>query len=456
MHGHSDSELIKKALLEIRRLKSQLSQYGNQTRKPIAIVGASCQLPGGVSTLDEYWELIREGESGIADIPKNKWDVDQFFDPNPLKPGKIYCRRMGVIFKEKPFDRTFFSISENEASKMDPQQRLLITLVKEALETFINSLKRENFKDTGVFVSIGGQDYQYNLSLDDIDAHVASGCLSGFAPGRISHYFGFEGPSMLIDTSCSSALTALSQACVSLRRGECSMAVVGSVSLMVSPYSMITACKTRLLSSDGESRPFDQDANGFSIGEGGVVVLKTLNQAKLDGNSILAIIHGISIGHNGIGLGLGLPDCECQANTIIQAFASSEIEPHDVGYIETHGVGSPVGDVMEMEAIKQAYGLSKRSSAVIGLGAVKANIGHLGNSSGIASLLKTILVLQNGVIPSLRNLKKPTDKIDWRNLALVLPQNAMPWLNGNSRRIAGINSFALSGANAHVLLSSYH
>lgn len=427
------------------------------TYEPIAIVGMACRFPGGADTPERFWELLMQGASVVTGLPADRWDVERYYDPTPGTPGKISTRYGAFISGVDEFDARFFGIAPREAAAMDPQHRFLLTLAWEALENAATPWTRLRESRTGVFVGIGQYDYAFvqaergDLSL--IDAYAGTGNAFCFAAGRIAYALGLQGPALAIDTACSSSLVALHHACMSLRAGECDLALAGGVQLMLSPETFIFLSMTRALSADGRCRAFDADASGFGRGEGcGMVVLKRLTAAQRDGDRIWAVIRGSAVNHDGPSSGLTVPNGDAQRKLIEAALGVAGVEPGRIGYLEAHGTGTALGDPMEARAASAALCAGRSVEKTLAIGSVKGNIGHLEAAAGIAGLIKVVLTLKAGVIPPQASFTKPSPHIDWERLLLRVPVEPLPWASDGAPRLAGLSSFGLSGTNAHVIV----
>ncbi len=427
----------------------------------IAIVGMACRFPGQASDLTGYRELLKDGEVGIVPVPPERWDSAKYFDPNPRAHGKSYSRHGG--FLREPmlgFDAAFFGISPNEAWPMDPAQRMLLELAWHALEDASIPAARLAGSNTGVFIGLSTNEYAIEQArlgnLRDLSPYHGTGLASSFGAGRISHTLGLEGPCVAVDTACSSGLVATLQAIQALEAGECDLALAGASNVLISPTSFIVLCRLGALSPSGRSRPFDADADGYVRAEGGgVLVLKPLARAIADGNRIHGVIMGGAYGHDGRGSGLTMPRMAAQERIMKSALANARATPADVTFLEAHGTGTPVGDPTEAESIQRVYGTHQNRAEPLYVGAVKGNIGHLEIASGIASIIKATLALKQGSIPTNPGFSRLSPHIAWDPEEITVPTEAVDWNPASGSRIAAINSFGLSGTNAHLILREY-
>ncbi|HMG06535.1 MAG TPA: beta-ketoacyl synthase N-terminal-like domain-containing protein, partial [Chthoniobacterales bacterium] len=442
---------LRKALAVIERLEHERSSYG----EGIAIVGMSCRFPGA-NSIEEFWELLENGVDAIAEVPRCRWDSEA---ESNREAGAINHRLGGFLRSVDEFDPRFFGISPREASRMDPQQRLFLEVSWEALEhagiapdSLINSR-------SGVFVGIAENDYQQVTNArtmnGDSDLYDATGSGYSFVSGRLAHVLGLQGPNMAVDTACSSSLVAIHLAVTSLQRRECQLAIAGGVQLRLLAATSIALSKAEALSPDGRCKAFDASANGFGRSEGcGVIVLKRLSDALVNNDRIFAVIRGSAINHDGPASGFTVPNEQAQVELIQEALRRAGVTADEVGYVEAHGTGTLLGDPIEMGALATVFG--KRSHP-LAIGSVKTNIGHLEGAAGIAGIIKTAMIVHEGWIPAHLHFTKPNPHIPWTALPVVIPTRLISWQDAirqpARRRTAGVSSFSMSGANAHVILS---
>ncbi|MEO0946631.1 MAG: MupA/Atu3671 family FMN-dependent luciferase-like monooxygenase [Cyanobacteria bacterium J06641_5] len=433
------------------------------TAEPIAIIGIGCRFPGGADTPEAFWQLLQDGRDAIAEVPKDRWDIDTYFDPDPTAPGKMTTRYGGFIDPLYAFDPQFFGLTPREAVTLDPQQRLLLEVSWEALERAGQApdlLARGRAgvlgSQAGVFVGICGSDYSQLLlqrGSEEIDAYLGTGNTHSVAAGRLSYLFGFTGPSLAVDTACSSSLVAVHLAAQSLRQRECDFALAGGVNLVLSPEGTINFSKARMLSPDGRCKAFDATANGYVRGEGcGIVVLKRLSDALADRDPIQAVIRGSAINQDGRSSGLTVPNGPAQQNVVRQALANGGVSPAQVDYIEAHGTGTALGDPIEVGALGEVYRQHHSLEKPLLIGSVKTNIGHLEAAAGIAGLIKVVLSMQHATLPKHLHFKAPNSHIDWADLPLKVTAEQTAWESNGHPRSAGVSSFGFSGTNAHVVL----
>ena len=424
-------------------------------REPVAIVGMSCRFPGA-QNVDEFWDNLLNQVDSVGEIPAGRWDIDQFFDAS-RKPGKMYTREGGFLDDIAEFDAAFFNISDQEACWIDPQHRMLLENSYRALEDAGIPTHPLADKSVGVFMGIMGQDYAFLPRLEDshiVEAFEGAGLSHSAGVGRISYVFGFEGPSIAVDTASSSSLVAVYQAVRSLQDGNCNMALAGGVNAILAPVNSLLMSKAGLLAPDGRCKSFSAAADGFGRGEGcGVIVLKRLSDAERDGDRVVAVIRGGAVVHNGTTGGITSPSGKAQARVISEALQDARIAPSQVQYLEAHGTGTEFGDPMELGAAASVYGKGRKRSQPMLVGSVKANISHLEAAGGISGLIKTALCLHYGVIPPQMHFDEPSPHIPWKRLPLKMVEERTDWPD-TRERIAGVTALGLVGTNAHIVLSS--
>ncbi|MGJ5068103.1 type I polyketide synthase [Bradyrhizobium oligotrophicum] len=421
-------------------------------RAPIAIIGAGCRLPGGIADLDTYWDLLRSGRDAIGELPAGRWDNDALFDPDRRAPGRTYVRRGAFLDAVDGFDPEFFNINPREAASLDPQQRLLLEVAWEAIENAGVPIGTLRGSRTGVFVGIGQAQYGprelYGADPACIGPYSGTGALLCFASGRLSHELGLNGPSLSLDTACSSSLVALHLACQSLENRECDLALVAGVHLHLTPQVTLFLSRTGVLAPDGRSKVFSADADGFGRGEGCVVlVLRRLEDAAAD--NVLGVVRGAAVNHDGPASGLTVPNAIAQEQVIRDALTAAGVPPEAVGYVETHGTGTRLGDPIELESLAAVFNTPQRTTE-LPLGSVKSSIGHLEAAAGLAGVVKTLLILKHQQLPPQPGVGTPNPDIPWHALPFTLPSRLED--ARDELRFAGISSFGMSGTNAHVVV----
>jgi len=422
--------------------------------EPIAIIGVGCRFPGAKDT-EAFWRLLRDGEDAISEIPQDRWDVDTFYNEDPRVPGCMSTRWGGFLDRVDRFDSGFFGISPREASRMDPQQRLLLEVAWEALEDAGQAADRLAGTRTGVFVGISSNDYG-QLQFNDpslSDAYAGTGNALSIAANRISYLLNLHGPSLAVDTACSSSLVATHLACQSLQQGECQMALLGGVNVILSPIITVNFTKAGFMAPDGRCKAFDARANGYVRGEGaGVVLLKPLGRAMRDGDRVYAVIRGTAVNQDGRTNGITAPNGPAQERVLREAYRRAQISPGNVQYLEAHGTGTSLGDPIEANALGEvlAEGRVQGSCAI---GSVKTNIGHLEAAAGIAGLIKVTLSLHNRMIPPSLHFEEPNPHIPFDHLPLHVQTQLTAWPDTSRPATAGVSSFGFGGTNAHVVLT---
>jgi len=424
----------------------------------IAIIGIGCRFPGGVNDAESFWKLLVEGREAVTDVPPDRWNVERFFDAEPGLPGKSIARRAGFLEHIDQFDPQFFGISPREAPYVDPQHRLLLETAWEAMEDAGLVLDLQRGTNLGVFVGISHNEYQGIQGTpwehSGIGPHSPTGCAHSIAANRISYCFNLRGPSIAMDTACSSALTAVHAACEHIRAGRGDTALAGGVTVMITAGGFIGFSQASMLSPEGRCKAFDASANGFVRGEGaGMVLLKRLSRALADGDPIHGVIIGTALNQDGHTNGISLPSAEAQARLVRDACADAGIAPSQIGFVEAHGTGTAVGDPIEAHALAAALCEDRSEEAPLLIGSVKTNLGHLETAAGVASLVKALLVLKHRHIPASLHFETPNPNIDFAALKLRVPTALEPLPATGGARTVGVNSFGFGGANAHVLLT---
>lgn len=423
-----------------------------QAAEPLAVVGYACRVPGADDP-ESFWQLLLEGRDEVREVPPDRWDVDQWYDPDPATPGRASSRWGGFLKEVKGFDAAFFGISPSEAERMDPQQRLALEVTWEAIER--SGLPTDGLagSSTGVYFAAYHDDYarmQY-ARPESITSRTLTGTQHSVLANRISFLLGLHGPSLAVDTACSSSLVAVHLARRALLDRDCDLAIAGGVSLMLSPPMTVALSKGGFMSPTGRCHAFDANADGFVRGEGcGVVVLRRLSDAIERGERVLAVVRGSAVNQDGISSTLSAPNGTAHAALIRRALDSAGVEPAQVSLLEAHGTGTRLGDPIETDALAEVFGSEQRADP-LWLGSVKANVGHLEAAAGVTGVIKAILCLRNRTVPPQALYHNRNPLVDLSGTPLRIPEGPEPWEPPGSR-IAGVSSFGVGGTNGHILL----
>ncbi|MCB9755756.1 MAG: SDR family NAD(P)-dependent oxidoreductase [Myxococcales bacterium] len=454
----AQQERLRKAAVVIRRLKERLSalelereleRAAPRERVPVAIIGAGCRFPGGADDLEGYWALLDEGRDGVTSL-EARWAAVGEPVPDDIP-------RWAGLLRGDPaaFDAAFFGVSPREAVTLDPQHRLLLEVTWEALEDAGVPASALAGSDTGVYVGACVSDYGALVARrlgDEQDAYAVTGNLLSVAAGRLAYTWGLQGPCVTLDTACSSSLTAIHLACRSLRARECALALAGGVNVLLSATMMGALGRTQALAPDGRCKTFDALANGYARGEGcGVVVLKRLDDARRDGDRVLAVIRGSAMNQDGRSTGLTAPNVRAQEELLRAALRDAELAPEDIDFVETHGTGTALGDPIEVDALRAVFP-TRADGRPCTLGAVKTNLGHLEAAAGVAGVLKTALALRHERIPGNLHFRTLNPRVRLEGSALRLASAGVSWPRGARARRAGVSSFGMSGTNVHIVL----
>lgn len=433
--------------------------------EPIAIVGIGGIMPGA-DHLQTFWENIEAGKDSVTEVPCERWDWKEIYGNPGKEPNKTNIKWGGFINNVDKFDPAFFGLSMEEAKLMDPQQRIMLETVWKTIEDAGYKSKDLSDSKTGVFIGVGVMDYGDVLNKKGVEIHagISTGMSHSIVANRISYLLNLRGPSEPIDTACASALYAVHRAAEEIQLGHCDAAIVGAIKLTLSPTLYIAFNKAGMLSEDGRCKTFDQTANGYVRGEGaGAIFLKPLSKAISDGDHIYALIKGSAVNHGGHGNTLTTPNPNAQADVIVSAWKRAGVNPCTIGYIEAHGAGTPIGDVIEVNAMKKAFkqlykewGINIPDIAHCGIGSVKTNIGHLETAAGMAGLLKVILSIKNKKIPPSIHLKNINSNIQLKGSPLYIVDETKSWdIQPGEVRRAGVSAFGYGGVNAHIALEEY-
>jgi polyketide synthase 13 len=431
------------------------SRIGPAERVDIAVVGLATRFPGDMNTPEETWQALLGGRDAITDLPEDRWT--EFLGEPRIAERVGKARTRGGYLKDiKGFDSEFFALSKTEADNIDPQQRMALELTWEALENARIPASSLRGEAVGVFIGASVNDYSFLAMSDPTVTHpyAITGNASSIIANRVSYFYDFHGPSVAVDTACSSSLVATHQAVQALRSGECDVAVAGGVNALITPVITVGFDEVGgVLAPDGRIKSFSSDADGYTRSEGaGMLVLKRVDDARRDGDQILAVIAGSAVNHDGRSSGLLIPNPDAQADVLRRAYKDAGIDPRTVDYIEAHGTGTILGDPIEAEALGRVVGKGRSADKPALLGAVKTNIGHLESAAGVASLAKMVLALQHDKLPPSINYAGPNPHIDFDAVHLKVADTVTDWPRYSGYAIAGVSSFGFGGANAHMVL----
>ncbi|MED0939953.1 amino acid adenylation domain-containing protein [Bacillus mobilis] len=433
-------------------------------KEDIAIIGISGQYPMA-KNLEEFWQNLQQGRNCITEIPKDRWDYKKYFNEEKGTTGKTYSKWGGFLEDVDKFDPLFFNVSPLEAQMLDPQERLFIQTVWHTLEDSGYTRKQLENYNVGVFAGVMWG--QYQLYGGEIEEGVVVTPTSSYASiaNRISYFFNFHGPSIALDTMCSSSLTTIHLACESIRNGESDMAIAGGVNLTIHPNKHIFLSQTKFASTEGLCRSFGEGGDGYVPGEGvGAILLKPLNKAIEDNDQIYAVVKGSVVNHGGKTNGYTVPNPKAQEQLILQAIEKTGVNPRTISYIEAHGTGTALGDPIEITGLTKAFGKYTVEKQFCSIGSVKSNIGHCESAAGIAGITKMVLQMKHKqLVPSIHS-EKLNPNINFENTPFYVQQTLEEWEqpviveNGQEIRYprrTGISSFGAGGANAHIVLEEY-
>ena len=430
--------------------------------EPIAIVGIACRFPGA-RNLPEFWGLLERGGNAVSEGEPGSGAgrLGEMF-PDDAARGAA-CRFGAFVDDIDRFDASFFRISPVEAQLLDPQQRMMLETSWHALEDAGVDPDRLKGTRTGVYTGISTDEYRM-MVLDSARPSEAAGCLYALsgtnmngAAGRVSFVLGLMGPAKAVDAACASSLVSVHDAVADLQQGKADLAIAGGVHTMLNGRVYELRADSMMLSPDGQCKAFDASANGYVRGEGcGVVVLKRLGEAEADGDRIWAVIRGAAVNHGGASVGLTVPNTPALEQVIEAALSRAGLSPSEVDYLEAHGTGTTVGDPIELNAAVAVYGREREPERPLLVGSVKTNIGHLEAAAGVAGLIKAAMVVKSGVIPKHLHFRDPNPSLDWERLPVRVTSEATEWpCRGERPRRAGVNSFGISGTNAHIVLEEH-
>lgn len=442
---------------------AQLSEKHPKTSKPstqdnaVAVIGFSCHFPGSKQSNEGFYNNLYEGRELNSTVPSNRWSSDLYNDRKNLQ-GTMKAQKGYFLDQVDMFDASFFGITPIEAKEMDPQQRLLLTLSQQAIDNAGIKNESLNGSKTSVYIGMANSDFAHQSfgknRIGQLQAHSLTGSIASTASGRISYFYGLNGPCLTLDTACSSSLVAIDLARTSLLTGQADQALVGGVNLILTPQGHVSLSKVNALSPDGKCKVFDDAADGYGRGEGcAVLVLKRLSDAQRDGDVIRAVIASSAVNHDGKSSGLTVPNGLAQQQVINTAMEQAGLVADDINYIEAHGTGTKLGDPQEITALSQIF-KKRASNNPLPVGSVKSNIGHLEGAAGIAGVIKLILSMEQGIVPKNLHLTNPNNLIPWSKIPLR-PLSEHLQFDNSQQLSCGISSFGLGGTNAHLIIQNY-
>ncbi|KDB25511.1 hypothetical protein H109_02623 [Trichophyton interdigitale MR816] len=434
------------------------------TRKvePIAVVGIGCRYPGGIKTVQEFWDAIRNGSDMISEVPPDRFNVHAFHDSTSQNKGRINNVRGGFLEDINKFDAEFFGYFPTEASRIDPQQRLVLETVIHALEDSGTRLDQVSGSRTGVFTGTFQYDYAFiqgsSIQRDQSSGHSNLGAGACGLSNRVSHRLNLQGPSVTVDTACSASMVALHLACQSIWTGESTAAFACGVNAIFRPEASISLSMGGYLSKQGVCKPFDKDADGYVRSEGvGVVYLKPLTRALENKDRIYSLVRGSLLNQDGYTeAGFSVPNPAAQMALLRSVYERSGIDPGSVSYVEAHGPGTPIGDPIELRALGKILGQARpQDKGPLLVGSAKGNLGHTEGASGITGFIKGVMVAFHAEVPPQINLDTPNPGLSFDELRVAIPQKVASLSFGVKKELfIGVNSFGAGGTNGHVILQN--
>jgi acyl transferase domain-containing protein/pimeloyl-ACP methyl ester carboxylesterase/acyl carrier protein len=450
---HDQRETVGNGIFVIKGLTND--SYQQPAVKDIAVIGMSGRFPGA-NNVEELWKNLTEGKSSITEVPKERWDIDAYFDPDVKKLAKTNSRWGGFLEDIDKFDPLFFNISGMEAEVTDPQQRLFLEECWKSLEDAGYANDNISNKKCGVYVGVGPSDYLIRMIEEQVQGGGQAywGNSGSVLASRISYFLNLKGPAITVDTACSSSLVAMHLACQGIIAGEIDMAIAGGVVVCTAPYYFVATSNAGMLSPDGMCKSFDNGANGIVNGEAvGAVILKPLDQAIKDGDNIYGVIKSSGINQDGKTNGITAPSTLSQTELELEVYRKGNINPETINYIEAHGTGTKLGDPIEIEALTNSFKKFTNKKQFCAIGSLKTNIGHTAPAAGVASVIKVLLALKYKKIPPSLNFKQENEHIGFKDTPFYVNTKLQNWSpNQDGIRRAGVSSFGFSGTNAHLVI----